>query len=879
MKKLKLFSVFLLLAPFVSAQTTITITPDKDNTIYAESTNSNGVGKLYAGQTCSDRSRRALLHFDIADTVPIGATITAVSLTLNVDNVSPTADGIDNYTLNAVTKDWGEGTSSGGGAGATAIAPDANWNDAMLGTSAWTVAGGDFVATPSATTGLPNADGSYVWTDPIMVSDVAGWLADPSTNFGWILRGEEGETCSARRFGSKDQGTAPVLEITYECTGGAPTALCKSINLYLDEAGDGVISDADLDNGSTAVCGGDLAFSASQTSFSCADIFDAPTPPSLVLTGAYDGSLTGGTPKGIELYVINDIPDLSIYGVGSANNGGGTDGEEFTFPAESATAGTYIYVATDSTRFEEWFGFYPNYNSGAMNINGDDAIELFMEGEVIDVFGQIAVDGTGQPWEYLDGWAYRLSNTGPDGTVFDLSNWTFSGPNEWDGEVANATADSPLAVGTFSTPPTIGTSVTLTVTDEDGATATCATTVVVLDTLAPTMSCVGTYSLALDASGSGTITAADLDAGTTDGCGAVSISLSVTTFTCADVGENEVMLYAEDSYGNRDSCAVTVTVDDDAVITLTADEVAATSCFDSSDGFVLITVTGGTPDYVFDWDNDGTGDTDDLEDLTSIPAGDYSVAVTDANGCNATETFTITSPAEITIAETITNEACAGNSDGAIAIDVVGGVAPYSFNWSNGETTEDIDELSADDYVLVITDANSCTNNFDLTVELENEIDTTISTITDPVFQFTANQEDATYQWVTCPDFEVIDGETNQTYTPTTNGSYAVIITKDGCQDTSSCVPYLFDGIERLNGANFSIYPNPSAGSLIIELDELEEDVFLNIINLNGQKVISTLLYGKLTKIDLEELENGTYFAEIVTSNWSTLKKITVFKE
>ena len=60
--------------------------------------------------------------------------------------------------------------------------------------------------------------------------------------------------------------------------------------------------------------------------------------PNLIITGAYDGPLSGGTPKGVELYAINDISNLSGYGLGSANNGGGTDGQEFTFPAVAVTA-------------------------------------------------------------------------------------------------------------------------------------------------------------------------------------------------------------------------------------------------------------------------------------------------------------------------------------------------------------------------------------------------------------------------------------------------------------------------------------------------------------------------------------------------------------
>jgi len=169
----------------------------------------------------------------------------------------------------------------------------------------------------------------------------------------------------------------------------------------------------------------------------------------LIITGTYDGPLSGGTPKGIELYVVNNISDLSIYGVGSANNGDGSDGEEFTFPADSATAGDFIYIASEDVEFANFFGFTPNYTSGAMAINGDDAIELFMNGGVVDIFGLIDVDGTDEPWEYLDGWAYRVDGTGPDGATFVLANWTFSGINAFDGETSNNTAVTPFPTGSY----------------------------------------------------------------------------------------------------------------------------------------------------------------------------------------------------------------------------------------------------------------------------------------------------------------------------------------------------------------------------------------------------------------------------------------------
>jgi len=134
-----------------------------------------------------------------------------------------------------------------------------------------------------------------------------------------------------------------------------------------------------------------------------------------------------------------NIPDLSIYGFGSANNGGGTDGEEFTFPAATANAGDCFWVASESTAFNTWFGFDPCFASGVAGINGDDAVELFCNGAVVDLFGDINTDGTGQCWDHLDGWAFNNLG-GQNNGVFNCADYTFSGINALDGEATNGTA-------------------------------------------------------------------------------------------------------------------------------------------------------------------------------------------------------------------------------------------------------------------------------------------------------------------------------------------------------------------------------------------------------------------------------------------------------
>ena len=176
---------------------------------------------------------------------------------------------------------------------------------------------------------------------------------------------------------------------------------------------------------------------------------------SLILTGVFDGTLTEGTPKGVELFAIENIEDLGFYGIGSANNGGGSDGVETTLSG-SVSKGEFLYVATEEDNFNVWFGFNPDLTDDmAVAINGDDAIELFFDSTkaftgnefVVDIFGEI--DGDATSWSYSNGWAYRNSFTGPDGNTFVEGNWTFSGDNAYNGASSNANADNPIPVGSF----------------------------------------------------------------------------------------------------------------------------------------------------------------------------------------------------------------------------------------------------------------------------------------------------------------------------------------------------------------------------------------------------------------------------------------------
>jgi subtilisin-like proprotein convertase family protein len=177
----------------------------------------------------------------------------------------------------------------------------------------------------------------------------------------------------------------------------------------------------------------------------------APFPENMILTGVISGPFGGDRPKAVEIYIVNDIPDLSLYGIGIANDGNGTDGQEFIFPAVSATAGSFIWVSQFAPEFLTWFGFAQQFSGLPSGLNGNDAVELYFNSTVIDVYGDPNVDGNGQVWEYTKGWGSRVSGTAPS-SIFNPADWTYSGKDGIDNELTNATAALPMPVSAYIPP-------------------------------------------------------------------------------------------------------------------------------------------------------------------------------------------------------------------------------------------------------------------------------------------------------------------------------------------------------------------------------------------------------------------------------------------
>jgi hypothetical protein len=224
---------------------TLIVNAAKDNTLY-ESTGaqlSNGQGiYMYVGLTGSGGSRRGLVAFDLS-AIPANATVTDVSLSLFLSR--PRADAAaETIDLFKVLKDWGEGSSnagSPGGAGAPAQPGDATWLFNFFNTSSWTNPGGDAAASISASTAVSTNNRPYTWSGSGMVADVQSWVANPASNFGWLITGNEGNQQSAQRFHtSENTSNKPQLTVTYTL-GGATQLLNISTRLRVETGDDALI--------------------------------------------------------------------------------------------------------------------------------------------------------------------------------------------------------------------------------------------------------------------------------------------------------------------------------------------------------------------------------------------------------------------------------------------------------------------------------------------------------------------------------------------------------------------------------------------------------------------------------------------------------------
>jgi len=162
--------------------------------------------------------------------------------------------------------------------------------------------------------------------------------------------------------------------------------------------------------------------------------------------------------------------------------------------------------------------------------------------------------------------------------------------------------------------------------------------------------------------------------------------------------------------GNGCTTTASVSLTNPAAIQVATTAVGVT-CNGGSDGSAEVAATSGAAPYTFLWSDGQTGAT-----ASGLTSGNYSVTVTDANGCTASSNISVGGPASIFLNTNTVNPSSGTALDGAVNLTVSGGTAPYTYAWSNGATTQSLSGLGTGTYEVTVTDANGCTNTASATL-------------------------------------------------------------------------------------------------------------------------------------------------------------------
>jgi gliding motility-associated-like protein len=304
---------------------------------------------------------------------------------------------------------------------------------------------------------------------------------------------------------------------------------------------------------------------------------------------------------------------------------------------------------------------------------------------------------------------------------------------------------------------------------------------------------------------------------------------------------------------------------------LSATSTATAADCGSSNGGADVTVEGGIPPYSYDWSN-GTIS----EDLSNVPAGNYSVSISDANGCIHQLQITIEGAPALLAQAMITDNACNGGTDGMIDLSILSGSAPFSIQWNNGSTEEDLQGIVAGAYQVNVTDANGCTwgsayevlENTSIEVDVEQSIyahghNISVQSANDGSIVITPTGGTAPYE------IEWSNGMTGSSISGLAAGTYTVQITDaNGCMTTRTII--LTEPVELEMPNGYSPNGDGYNDAFIIHGLEAYPSNTFTVFNRWGNVVYDRLNYKNDWVGDNstgEELPNGTYFVILTLKN------------
>ncbi|MFN8318494.1 MAG: PKD-like domain-containing protein [Saprospiraceae bacterium] len=317
-----------------------------------------------------------------------------------------------------------------------------------------------------------------------------------------------------------------------------PVALCQNITIQLDVTGNASIVGSQLNNGSSDACG-IASYSANPNTFTCANV----GPNTVVMTVT---DVNGNTATCTSIVTVQDlVPPVALCkDITIQLNAGGT---------ASITGSQLNNGSSDACGIASYSANPNTFNCSNVGPNTVVMTVTDVNGNTSTCTSIVTVQDLVPPVAICQNVTVNLDVNGNGSTTAAAVN---NGSND-----ACGIDTMYLNIYDFDCSDVGSNTVVLTVVDVNGNSATCSATVTVIDAIAPNVICSDT-TIYLNANGLASVTAVQLDGGSTDACGGLTYAASQTSFDCGDIGANNVILTVTDVNGNSATCIAIVTVED-----------------------------------------------------------------------------------------------------------------------------------------------------------------------------------------------------------------------------------------------------------------------------------------------------------------------------
>ncbi len=240
----------------------------------------------------------------------------------------------------------------------------------------------------------------------------------------------------------------------------------------------------------------------------------------------------------------------------------------------------------------------------------------------------------------------------------------------------------------------------------------------------------------------------------------------------------------------------------------------------------------------------------------------YSVIGIDSFGCQNFDQVLVKVKPLPNVSAGLDTSICKGSSL------ILSGKGALTYKWNNNIVNNQQFYPSYDyQYFVKGTDINGCIN-FDTISVTVKSVNISVSFLSDTIF---SNQNNGMFKWINCDNNSIIIGADKNHYIPFENGNYSVVINQDGCIDTSICLNVNSLSLGELtNDLRFLIYPNPNNGVFNVEI---EQEAFIEIMNVLGELISFQKLQKGKNKIDLSNRSSGIYLLKHENSIYRIMKE------